>query len=93
MLKNSKGGLDQYGPKHFEVQPFDIIGLERVKTPLRNKKQDQSATVTINVFVCALHHTVLSVIAVHITRLQNYCRKVSCILLTIINCTSLLQPL
>jgi len=27
--KTKKGGLDQYGPGHFKVQPFDT-GLERV---------------------------------------------------------------
>jgi len=29
--KIKKGGLDQYGPKHFEVLTFDTTGLERVK--------------------------------------------------------------
>ena len=30
MSKIKNGGLDQYGPEHFEVQPFDISWLERV---------------------------------------------------------------
>ena len=28
-----KGGLDEYGPKHFEVLPSDTTGLERVNGP------------------------------------------------------------
>jgi len=34
--KIKKGGLDQYGNEHSEVQPFDTIGLERVKQELQN---------------------------------------------------------
>jgi len=29
--KIKKGELDQYGPEHLEVLPFDTTGLERVK--------------------------------------------------------------
>ena len=29
--KIKNGGLDQYGPERFEVEPFGITGLERVK--------------------------------------------------------------
>jgi len=32
MSKNKKRALEQYGPKHFEVQPFDTTGLERGNT-------------------------------------------------------------
>jgi len=28
--KIEKGGLDQYGPEYFEMQPFDSTWLERV---------------------------------------------------------------
>ena len=28
--KIKKGGLDQYGPEHFEVKPLDITGLKMV---------------------------------------------------------------
>jgi len=38
MSKFKKGGLDQYGPEHFEVQPLDTTGLERVK--YQNRYQD-----------------------------------------------------
>ena len=31
MSKIKNGGLDQYGPEHFELQPFDSTGLERVR--------------------------------------------------------------
>ena len=31
MSKNKKGGLDQYGPEHVTVLPFDTTGPERVK--------------------------------------------------------------
>ena len=30
MSKNKKGGLDQYGPEHFEVYPFASTWLEKV---------------------------------------------------------------
>ena len=29
--KIKNGGLDQYGPEHFEMSPFDTTGLESVK--------------------------------------------------------------
>jgi len=33
--KIKKGGLDQYGPEHSEVWPFDTTGHERVERDVK----------------------------------------------------------
>ena len=47
--KIEKGGLDQYGPEHLEVQPLDTTGLQRVK-----QREKSSWCITVPANNCAM---------------------------------------